>query len=123
VPPDQPPNPLCIDTGVPSVPPTSPLCPLPKALAGWQLLRSKPTLWLYSSADDVVPAAHVEEAIEAARLESGPRLITSHRWPHSPHVGHYRAHSEEYAALCARFLAQCTAETGAGLAAEQPLRA
>ena len=49
---------------------------------------------------------HLELEVIPARLKKAQSLIVK-RWDKSPHVGHLRAHKEEYEQTIEKFLKQC----------------
>ena len=49
---------------------------------------------------------HLELEVIPARLKKAESLIVK-RWDKSPHVGHLRAHKEEYEQTIEKFLKQC----------------
>lgn len=59
-------------------------------------------LYLYSSADTICSAKSIEE-FQVAQLDRSC-VIRSQCWNDSPHVEHFRAHTEEYSQLCLDFL-------------------
>ena len=67
-----------------------------------------PQLYLYSSADVLIPAAHVE-ACMAQQAQRGVR-VEGRRWEESGHCEHLRRHPEEYAALVRSFVERALAE-------------
>jgi pimeloyl-ACP methyl ester carboxylesterase len=67
-----------------------------------------PQLYLYSSADALIPAAHVE-AFMAQQARRGLR-VEARRWEDSGHCEHLRRHPEEYTALVRRFVKRALAE-------------
>ena len=64
----------------------------------------------YSNSDRLkvnwVFSRHLELEVIPARLKKAQSLIVK-RWDKSPHVGHLRAHKEEYAQTIEKFLKQC----------------
>jgi hypothetical protein len=63
-----------------------------------------PQLYLYSSADKLIPYTHVE----AFAAQQQARGVTTHlrKWEDSDHCEHYRWHKEEYTSLIRTFVEQ-----------------
>jgi hypothetical protein len=74
-----------------------------------ELLSSKqpkcPQLYIYSSADRVIPARSVESFIEGQR-RAGHEVRTCN-FVTSPHVDHYRSNPGLYTSELWRFLEEC----------------
>ena len=66
-----------------------------------------PQLFLYSRADEIVPAVDVAELVEA-RGRRGLR-VKQVVWDDSPHVRHFTMHPEVYTDTCRHFAHACLA--------------
>ncbi|CAI7898356.1 unnamed protein product [Closterium sp. NIES-53] len=64
-----------------------------------------PQLYLYSTADTVIPAEAVESFIQRQRLRGCAVMFK--RFDSSPHVDHYRTFPEIYSAELEAFLKKC----------------
>eukprot|EP00897_Mesotaenium_endlicherianum_P008885 jgi/Mesen1/8024/ME000426S07165 len=64
-----------------------------------------PQLYIYSTADCVIPAANVEAFIKSQKR--GGRTVMSRRLEDSPHVDHFRTFPELYTGQLRKFLKQC----------------
>ena len=62
-----------------------------------------PHMYLYSSADVIIPSKQVEEMAEG-RLQAGVSLIVKHDFVSSPHVMHYRQFPDVYKKICIEFV-------------------
>uniref|UniRef100_H2Z7C5 Transmembrane protein 53 n=1 Tax=Ciona savignyi TaxID=51511 RepID=H2Z7C5_CIOSA len=65
-----------------------------------------PHLFLYSTADVIVPAKHIED-MAAARQKAGATLVVKHDFKSSPHVLHLKLFPELYVEKCLRFMEEC----------------
>ncbi|XP_078170328.1 uncharacterized protein LOC144564595 [Carex rostrata] len=65
-----------------------------------------PQLYLYSSADKVIPASYVEEFI--AHQKALGRTVYAHDFGLSPHVDHFRSYPHLYTAKVEEFLKLCS---------------
>lgn len=72
-----------------------------------------PQLFLYSRADALIPAADVEELMEARRRKGVE--VKQMVWADSPHIRHFTFYPEVYAKTCQDFAQACLATTGASL--------
>jgi pimeloyl-ACP methyl ester carboxylesterase len=74
-----------------------------------ELLSSKqpkcPQLYIYSSADRVIPAKSVEAFIEGQRKAG--REVRACNFVSSPHVDHYRSNPGLYTSQLGNFLEEC----------------
>ena len=74
-----------------------------------ELLSSKqpkcPQLYIYSSADRVIPAKSVESFIEVQRRAG--REVRACDFVSSPHVDHYRSNPGLYTSQLSNFLEEC----------------
>ena len=66
-----------------------------------------PQLFLYSRADEIVPAADVAELVEARRRRG--LQVKQVVWDDSPHVRHFTMHPEVYTDTCRHFAHACLA--------------
>lgn len=66
---------------------------------------SCPQLYIYSSADRVIPAGSVESFIEAQQRAG--RVVRSCNFKSTPHVDHFRNQPELYASQLSQFLKDC----------------
>ncbi|CAI9275377.1 unnamed protein product [Lactuca saligna] len=66
---------------------------------------SCPQLYIYSSADKVIPAGSVESFIEAQQRTG--RVVRSCNFKSTPHVDHFRNEPELYASQLSQFLKDC----------------
>lgn len=69
-----------------------------------------PQLYIYSSADKVIPAGSVESFIEKQR-KSG-REVRACDFVSTPHVDHFRNEPELYSSQLTRFLEDCVLTDG-----------
>ena len=60
-----------------------------------------PQLYLYSRADALIPAAHVDFFMEQQAAHGAP--VHHHCWDDSPHCEHFRVHREQYRSIIASF--------------------
>ena len=67
---------------------------------------SWPHLYLYSSADLVIPASHVEGMADS-REKAGVKFVEKHNFQTSPHVLHFKEFPEQYQELCVNFVRKC----------------
>jgi Eukaryotic protein of unknown function (DUF829) len=65
-----------------------------------------PQLYLYSSADEIIPARYIEEFI--ARQKALGRTVDAHNFGLSPHVDHFRSYPDLYTAKVEEFLKLCS---------------
>lgn len=70
-----------------------------------------PQLYLYSSADGLIPSDHVETFM-AQQAQRGVD-VSSHRWDDSAHCEHLRVHPQQYRQLVSSFVQRCVAQGGA----------
>ncbi|KAG0491506.1 hypothetical protein HPP92_004904 [Vanilla planifolia] len=68
-----------------------------------------PQLYLYSSADEVIPASSVESFFQAQKAMG--RIVCSYNFGTSPHVDHFRSFPHIYCAKIYEFLEECCFET------------
>ena len=64
-----------------------------------------PQMYLYSTADALIPASHVEQFIEQKQARGV--AVTQHCWSDSGHCEHFRVHPKQYARLIHSFLERC----------------
>ena len=64
-----------------------------------------PQLYVYSSADAVIPATSVEAFIEEQKKAG--RMVKACNFETSPHVDHFRSHPEKYSEQLTCFLKVC----------------
>jgi pimeloyl-ACP methyl ester carboxylesterase len=64
-----------------------------------------PQLYLYSTADALIPAQHIENFIELQRRRGAS--VSTHCWNDSGHCEHLRLHPEQYTRLIHSFLERC----------------
>nr|XP_002127410.1 transmembrane protein 53 isoform X1 [Ciona intestinalis] len=68
--------------------------------------HSWPHLFLYSSADVIVPLRHIED-MALAREKAGATLVVKHNFETSPHVLHLKQYPELYTEKCLSFVEEC----------------
>jgi pimeloyl-ACP methyl ester carboxylesterase len=66
---------------------------------------ASPQLYIYSTADKVIPVRYVESFIEKQKQQG--RSVWSKNMEHSPHVDHFRANPAEYTQHLREFLEKC----------------
>jgi len=71
--------------------------------------HSWPHLFLYSTADLIVPHKHIEEMAKG-RKQSNVAMVRLHNFESSAHVSHYKQFPEVYAEMCKQFLYDCVEE-------------
>lgn len=65
-----------------------------------------PNLYLYSTADVIVPSKQIEEMANARR-EIGVPFVQQHNFGTSPHVMHLKLFPDTYKSECVNFLNKC----------------
>lgn len=70
---------------------------------------SCPQLYIYSSADKVIPAGSVESFMEAQQKTG--RVVRSCNFKSTPHVDHFRHEPELYATQLSQFLKECVLDS------------
>lgn len=66
---------------------------------------ASPQLYIYSTADKVIPARYVEQFIEKQKQQG--RSVWSKNMEYSPHVDHFRSNPEKYTQQLRDFLEKC----------------
>jgi hypothetical protein len=67
--------------------------------------QSYPQFYVYSLADEVIPADAIEDFMQTQRLRG--RMVRSLRFTLSPHVDHFRKHNKTYVSQLKSFIAEC----------------
>ena len=67
--------------------------------------QSYPQFYVYSLADEVIPADAIEAFMQTQRLRG--RMVRSLRFTLSPHVDHFRKHNKAYVSQLKSFIAEC----------------
>ena len=99
------------------------LVALPKPLGLFHRLftaednKPKPELFIYSSADWLIPPSHVESFIESRKAMGSDPIHVLGPLADSPHCGHIRTHPEEYAQAIENF-AKAVTESNAAPASD-----
>ena len=65
-----------------------------------------PHLYLYSSADVLVPTKHIETMADS-RIKAGVPVVNKHNFGTSAHVMHFKAFPDEYRQFCVDFVRSC----------------
>jgi pimeloyl-ACP methyl ester carboxylesterase len=80
--------------------------------AAWgQISPRVPQLYLYSTADALIPAQQVENFIDMQRLHGAE--VSHHCWNDSGHCEHLRVHPEQYTRIIHSFLERCLTDISA----------
>ena len=67
--------------------------------------QTYPQFYVYSLADEVIPADAIEDFMQTQRLRG--RMVRSLRFTLSPHVDHFRKHNKVYVSQLKSFIAEC----------------
>ena len=65
-----------------------------------------PHLYLYSSADVLVPINHIEDMADS-RVKAGVKCVLKHDFRTSAHVMHFKAFPNVYRKFCVDFVRKC----------------
>jgi hypothetical protein len=86
-----------------------------KVRDGWShaVPRNVPQLYLYSSADTLIPSSHVESFM--AQQEALGSSVSYQRWNDSEHCEHLKVHPVQYRKIVQTFVRTCVSESDASL--------
>jgi len=82
-----------------------------KVRDGWShaVPRNVPQLYLYSSADTLIPSSHVESFM--TQQEALGSSVSYQRWNDSEHCEHLKAHPAQYRKIVQTFVQSCVSES------------